>query len=648
MIRSRALRLALIWTLPAVILVAITAAVQARYRLDTPPRLSGDARADVLRVLRAAVDGAAIPAPSHPELSRALDDRGPLSVTLFLDGRRVARADGSGATIAEATRAAAAALAGHAEITGLAAADRARARLKVDLVVARGELGGSRWLFDWLAFEGLGELVPLNPGLDGIGVTLHVAGAAPREIVVAPDDLVESNLLTKRQPISVIPDWSLGLDRDLADAMLARRAARPPGGWGAATRHYWRFRADSFVERPLAERGDGPPLPLERGLPPGPEVSAASLRAGALAGARYLVAQIAPSGRYVYERHLASGRASDPSVPGPYSIPRHAGTTYFLAEAYRITGEEFLREPIERAFGHLQELILAGGCVRPGADGARMACVIDRGDVTAALGSTALTVVALVEYQRATKDTRYLELARDLTAWILFMQRPDGSFAHQYDVASGVRDEKTQLFYYSGEAALALARMHLVTGDARYADAAERALDWLVDWYDFFLGGFLYGEEHWTCIAAEALFPARTKVKYRQFCDGYGAFLRAQQPEPGDHPDQDDLAGAYGLTPFVMPYNTPAGSRTEAMISAYLLGRHQGAPDERIREQILAALHYVLRQQIRPESDWNVPLAVGQGAVPASPIERNVRIDFVQHVCSAMIRAVELVEPTPR
>jgi hypothetical protein len=189
--------------------------------------------------------------------------------------------------------------------------------------------------------------------------------------------------------------------------------------------------------------------------------------------------------------------------------------------------------------------------------------------------------------------------------------------------------------------------MHVVTGDARYAAASVRALDWLVDWYDFFMGGFLYGEEHWTCIAAEAIWPAGKRDKYREFCDGYGAFLRAQQPHVGDHPDEDDLAGAYNVTPFVSPYNTPAGSRTEAMISAYRLGVHHGHGDPKIREQIALALQYALGQQIRPESAFNV-VGDGLGGMPASPIDRNVRIDFVQHVCSAMIRASEWIDsPAP-
>ena len=647
MTRRRLIALVAVWTLPSAIFLAIAGAVYARHRLEMPPRLSADARAAAMAVLRGALDAAGkmpttlVATPQHPELVAPLPDGGPVVATVWLAGRPIVRVDGHGRTTAAAVVAAAEALRRDRTAASLEAADRARARIKVDRVVARSGLGAGGVLFDWFAFDGLAELVPLNPGNDGIGVTLD--GGA--EQVLVPDELIQHNLLTKRQMFKAIPDWSMGLDRDRADALLALRAQLPAGGWGAARRTYWRLRTDSFVERPEASRPLGP-LPLERGVPPGPELTAAALREAALSGARYLVAHLSPSGRYVYEHNLATGAATDVRSSS-YSIPRHAGTTYFLAEIYRITREEFLREPIERAFGHLQELIEGGRCNRVLPDGTELECVVDRGEKIAALGSTALTVVALAEYQRATGDKRYLPLATKLTAWILYMQRPDGSFAHLYNIPKGARDEKTQQLYYSGEAALALARMHVVTGDARYAEASGRALDWLVDWYDFFLGGFLYGEEHWTCIAAEAIWPAVKRDAYREFCDGYGRFLRKQQPAPGDRPDQEDLAGAYGVTPFVMPYNTPAGSRTEAMISAYLLGQHHGGGDPEIRRQILAALRYLLRQQVRPESDWNVAAKDALGGIPGSPLDRTVRIDYVQHVCSAMIRATELGEAAP-
>jgi hypothetical protein len=103
------------------------------------------------------------------------------------------------------------------------------------------------------------------------------------------------------------------------------------------------------------------------------------------------------------------------------------------------------------------------------------------------------------------------------------------------------------------------------------------------------------------------------------------------------------------MTPFVMPQNTPAGSHTEARISTYLLGKYHGQPSRALRQEILETLHYLLRQQIRPDNDFAVQKkSNGLGAVPANPVDRTVRIDYVQHVCSAMIRAVELAEEEAR
>ena len=624
----RRLALIAVWTLPSALCLAATAIVYSAFRIAPPDRLGAADRAAVMAVVRAALDGAPPAAPPDaPALHRGL--AGPLVVTVWSNGASVARVDATGQDLAAAAVAAGHALRELPQVLALPAEARARARLQVDLVTGTAPLGRGNWLFDHLAIPGIGDMLAVNPGVEGVGA--DIAGAP---VLLLPHELVGAKLLAAKRPSEAMPDFAIGVDLARIGEQLASRAggARvPPGA-------LYRFRTDTFVEP--ADHA-GPPIPLVRGLPPAPRLSAAALREAALRGGRYLVGHLGANGRYVYEHDLWTGARTDANRPGSnYSMPRHAGTTYFLAELYRITREAWLREPIERAFAHLAELLARGGCAGVLPDGTAFDCVIDRGDSVAQLGSTALAVVALAEYQRATGDPRYLALATRLAAWLLFMQRPDGSFRHLYDIKARVPDDTAQLLYYSGEAALALARMHAVTGDPRYAAATRRGLDWLVGWYDFFMGGFFYGEEHWTCIAAEAIWPAVQSERYAAFCDGYGAFLRAQQAEPGGQADQDDFAGSYGLTPFVVPFNTPAGSRTEAMISAYLLGVHRGAPDSRIAGQIRAALQYALGQQIRPDSAFDV-MGEGDGAIPGTPLDRNIRIDYVQHVCSAMIRASE-------
>ncbi|CAN5263397.1 hypothetical protein BH11MYX1_BH11MYX1_35000 [soil metagenome] len=615
-----------VWTLPSLVLLAIATTVYFGYRIPPPDRLDAGERARVMLPLRTAL-GDHAPAPC--DVHRAGDT---VAVSVWFEGRTILRVEGHGSDLGGAVDDAAQQIVSRPAVKAFAANGQAAAeRIQVDVVTGRAPVSSNHWLFNKLSLPGLAGLLALNPGIDGIG-----ASAEGRSALLLPHELVMSKLLATKRPSDAMGEFALGVDLEKIAALASQRI-----GVKLGSSLLFRFRTDTFVEAPDGHR-DQPPLALYRGSPPAPPISAATLREAALNGARYLVAHLAPSGRYIYEHDLTTGAKTDPTR-GAYSMPRHGGTTYFLAQVYRITKAEWLREPIERAFAHLVDLMAKGNCAATLPDGTDIDCVIDKGEGEAGLGSTALVVVALAEYQRATGDTRYLPLMAKLSNWLLFMQRPDGSFRHLYNPVTKRADDKTMLLYYSGEASLALARMFTITNDPRYAKAAQLGLDWLVNWYDFFVAGFFFGEEHWTCIAAEAIWPAVKATNYRTFCNAYGEFLRGQQPGKGDFPDEDDLVGSYLVTPFVPPMNTPAGSRTEAMISAYTLGAHAGEPDEALRGQITATLQYALGQQIRPDNDFNV-VGDADGGMPASLLDRSVRIDYVQHFCSGMIRASEWID----
>ncbi|MGE3457572.1 MAG: hypothetical protein AB7O24_20830, partial [Kofleriaceae bacterium] len=601
MIANRRLAVVAVWTLPSLVFFVVTAVVYGGFSIQPPARLDEAARSDVMASLRAALDDrAAVPCTSGAPID------GIVAVTVWSNGAVLERVDGLGDRLGSAIDEAAAALRAKPSVRALSADARNQARLQVDVVVGSAPLIGGA-LLDAVTIPEITGIAAVNPGVDGVG-----ARAGSVTTVVLPHELVLNDGLVARSafaidaptkragahgPTSLLPDFATGINADVVTKVIANRGgSTDPTTW-------FRFRTDSFIERPAAQR-PGAPLQLVRGNTAGPALSAKTLREAALAGGRYLVDHLGSNGRYIYEVDLSTGKP--PVGPGgSYSMPRHAGTTYFLAELYRITREPWLREPVERAFAHLAELMSSGRCAATLPDGSEIDCVLDKSESTASLGSTALTVVALAEYQRATGDQRYLAMTKKLARFLLYMQRPDGSFRHRYNPTTKTPNETDQLLYYSGEASLALARMHVITGDPMYAKAAQAGLDWLVDWYDFFVGGFLYGEEHWTCIAAEAIWPAVKNPRYREFCHGYGAFLRDQQASSGERPDHEDLAGSYQPTPFVMPSNTPAGSRSEAMISAYFLGRYHGAPDVRVRRQVVAALQYLLGQQIRPDYDFN-------------------------------------------
>jgi hypothetical protein len=622
---------------PPLLLVILWSGVRSCVSMRPPPPLSDEARAAAMAPLRAALDGAGAPAPpDHDELRRKLPEEGPVIVTVWSEGRRAARVEGRGKTIADAIADAAPRVA--ADTASLTPVARAQARLQVDVVVARapylhampGALGD------------LARALGIVPGLEGLGVEIRAPGGE-REALLAADDLVEQRLHGLKAPVPGVGDWKLGLDFERANLLLAMRAKLPPGQFGTSPRRYFRFRADTFVERPRGE--EGPPLPLVRGLPPGPELTSDTLLDAASAGGRYLVARIGADGRYVYEVELSSGQTPDPRA---YSLPRHFGTTYYLAELYEMLPEgperEELRAAMTRAFDHAVALVRKGRCEGTTDEGKPFACVADAGQAQTNMGSAALAVVALAEYRLVTGDGRYDDLHRALVEWILDLQRPDGTFIHRYDVRNKRPIDGPQMLYFDGEAALALARSYKVFQDERMLRGAELALDQLVRWYgQTFIGRFFFGEEHWTCIASEAAWPDLKHDRYREFCSDYAAFLRTQQLEPGEAPGQEDLIGSYSEPVFV-PNNTPAGSRTEAMISAYLLGRHHGKPDERIRKQVLLSVGFLLRQQLRPGGLFFTPVDNADGAFTTSSVDRLVRIDYVQHACSAMLRARDLLQ----
>lgn len=622
--RSRLPTIAL-WMLPSILFLTFVHVVQSHYRIYSDGEMDADDAAAVLRQLRKSIEG--------EELRVVLGDKaleGPMIVLVYFRGARLARLVVEGENLGGATELAAKRLRAHPAVANLGDRRLAEARIEVHLVRGIGPL---------LASTGLMGALAVHPAHEGVG-----ANYAGKSVLLLPHELIDKRLLSSERPLSFIPDFRFGFARQQTEAELDA-LARQSGLAEKRSGPLFRFISDSFVEtEPDAAGQRGAVVLGSAGQWPAPTLSAKSLREGALLGGRYLVAHLSESGRYIYEVDLATGRTSDPNR-GAYSLPRHSGTTYFLAELYRLTKQDFLREPIERAIGHLADLAQRGGCRGQGPGDDEFICVVDRGRAISDLGSTALAVVALVEYQRATGDRRFEPLSRKMSEFLLLMQRDDGSFRHRYHVSARRPDEDIELMYYSGEAALALVRMHEVTREDRYLKAADRALQWLVSWYDFAAGGYFFGEEHWTCIAAGAAAATLNRPQYLEFCRDYGEFLRRHQQEEGDFAGQIGWVGSYYFTPFAPPQNTPAGSRTESMISTYELALAHGVRDDKLWRQIELAMTYALRQQFGKDSLYRIPWsAAALGAITTGPFDRNVRIDFVQHICSAMIRSSALLD----
>jgi hypothetical protein len=594
--------------------IALYAFVYLHYRLPDRILLDEKGQARVVRYLRAAIQHQAPPAIA--DLTLVLPGSGWISLYSGTNSSLLLRHETEKSTLAQWLVSVRQLILQSPTIKNLSPQEKARLRIKVDLETSRGPIISSIPMI---------FAQSIVPGIDGLGFS-----AAGKTLYLLPDDLFARDLLAGYQPFFFMGEFRSGLDLKTIVNDFANRLELSSTAWRNTSKKYFRFRVQSFVEsldHQLAK-------PVVRSRVPVYPINRTVVQQAVQNAADYVLRQIRPDGLFEYIYYPLSDHHSP---PGDYSLPRHAGTTWFLSLAYRILGQPRFKRGAQGAIEYL-----AAHAIAPACQNQSYSCIGN--DHDADLGSAALGVVAIVEYQQATGDNRFEKLAGKLGQFILRMQKPDGDFCHQYTPSTKTKNCNEVLLYYSGEATFALAKLFQLTHDLRYAKPIEHALDYLTGgMYDFFLGQFFISEDHWTCIAAEAAFEVVNKDQYAHFCYEFAKTNQRAQVQPDDGLLQD-LQGAFLITPFFTPHNTPSGSRTEANVATYLLSQKRGEPQPEILHTILLSVRYLVDQQLSREGGYLFPnSAAATGGMMQTPMRANIRIDFVQHAAAAMARSLPLV-----
>ena len=382
--------------------------------------------------------------------------------------------------------------------------------------------------------------------------------------------------------------------------------------------------------------------------PPPPRISADALdreavKAAVHDAAAYLARGVDEQGRF---RYLVDA-IHDQSLGG-YSWPRHGGATYFLAQAAALFDDATFRYACLRSAARLRDDMMK--------DCGANKCIADGDDAN--VGSAALALIAFTEIVRTGADESYRRPAVQLARFLRAQQRPDGELMHEFDLATG-KPVDVQYMYFTGEASLALARAHRITGDPEDLRAASRALSRLSgQGWSFFGSRYYFNEEHWTCQAVADLWERAPDPDALAFCLRWHEYQQRLQHEDGDSPF--DAEGSFGFGPFVTPRVTPASSRGEAAAAALEVmtrdpsaGGGGGGGAERhartaalLDDELRRAVAFVARAQLRPGPRhlFAHPDEV-RGAFPGSAIDLQLRIDYVQHAGSMMIRWLELTAP---
>ncbi len=456
------------------------------------------------------------------------------------------------------------------------------------------------------------------PGRDGFAVTV-----GDRTEYLTPDDLLSRQAYDKGVEVPSL-GFKAGVDVQLALAIVADRFA---------------LTVPDLLERARVRRirtvrsVPGQSTDSSTHVVTADTMTDGDVREGVLAAARFLARGVDGRGRFRYLVDAPTNR----TLPG-YDWPRHAGATYFLAQAAALSKDPELARATLRAAARLRdEAMVACGDHR---------CIGDERVVD--VGSTALAVIAFAQIAQAKIDPGYAAIVPELTAFLRGQQRANGDFMHEYD-RSARRPIDIQLLYYTGEASLALSRANTLLNDPRDLDAASRALAYLVGpGWRFFGSRYYFGEEHWTCQVMDDLWQRVPDPRALDFCVRWQAYNRKLQYADDETPY--DAEGTYGFGPVVTPRLTPVGSRCEAGLATLdaatraaqaTPGVDVASSDELValERQMRRSLAVLLRHQFRPGPThlFAAPDAV-EGAMPASEVDWQLRIDFAQHTGSAWIR----------
>ncbi|MGC4095137.1 MAG: hypothetical protein QM756_45905 [Polyangiaceae bacterium] len=447
------------------------------------------------------------------------------------------------------------------------------------------------------------------PGRDAIEATLrgHV-------VYATPDDLLKLGAYELSVPFGEFK-VKFGVDAALAQSHLASELG-------------------VSVEELLRE-GRFRRLAIRRSVPGDPptiwEVSQDNLRAAVLASGAYLARIVRENGTFRYEVDAATGEDTP-----DYNLPRHAGATWYLAQAAGYSRDRQMRAAVKRAASFIVRRHFRD-C------GANM-CFSD--DDQADLGSSALALLALVEMVESKTDESLVPQVQQLAAFLRSQQRPDGEFMHLYDRRNR-RPIDVQFLYYTGEAAFALSRAHRITGNPADLDAASRALAYLVKKPWWYIGWrYYWPAEHWTCHALDDLWDRAPNHAALRFCLDWQEFVRDTAIYDREAAKEYQAGATSG--PFVPPQIIVSASRMEAAVATLAAAEAANLPRgeiDKLENGIRATLAFMMRFQYLPGPAHLMPDPdTMSGGFPTSETDLRVRIDNPQHVGTGLLEYLRILE----
>ena len=231
-------------------------------------------------------------------------------------------------------------------------------------------------------------------------------------------------------------------------------------------------------------------------------------------------------------------------------------------------------------------------------------CIVEKDAIK--LGGNGLAILAVLAYEKLSRDDSLLMVAGNLGRYIVSQTRRDNDFDHKRSFPKGeLLDFRSG--YYTGEALFALARLHEATGEAVWLEAAMQS--------ELALAGRDYGVEeqsHWCLYATDA--------------------LHIFDPKPEVYEHGKRIVEHIIENPAYRERNqsTPTACRTEGMLAFLRMARRADiAADRALRQRCLAEVEENLHLQLEFRKH--------DGSFIHGADSTRVRIDYIQHNLSGFL-----------
>jgi len=565
--------------------------------------VSPEERFYLLRVVRTKVSpGMGLPAPPEPPTRLARPDTRPVFLSLFCGGRRSARIESAGTTIADSMAAAASRLASYCRRFAWGKDALARGRIKIDLLdqVRPFRLHSGRLVAEQIAL-----------GVDGLIIDAP-AGHTRVRVTFLPLALLRYS----SHPDILIPAYAEeGWETPRVRAKDARIEA---------------IRTLAFIE----DCPGGLPIPLYRGNVVRERVYQDTVNRSLLRAAVWLMRSQQPDGRFLYEYDPLRGQA----LKG-YNMVRHIGSAHVLYMLYGILKDQNLLDAGDRCVKYAKEFLHPA----PLPLGEKFAHVAVNGH--SVLGASALLLQGLARRASATGRVSDLGLMEALGDFIRFMTMPNGRvYRELLEVLSG-KPPKTEPRYCPGQAMLGLCLLYRHSRKAKWLKCAERIANYQIS--RFTRGA---APDHWVANGLAELYLVSKRSKYADACLRM-ADKALETMIAGNDARFPDHVGGFGAAGE--PLLIAAATRGETLSAAYRLA---WAVDKdrawRYGDALMRVAGFLIRNQFTAENGYFIrePQRV-IGAFRRSPTDLSVRMDYAQHGILALLGASDVAgrrEPASR